>query len=207
MVPPLRFQNLHLGSPWPCATPSLSELLSDNETFHGFAKSAEAAAMNHGLGTMIRAQTSRFNEYVAAEHKRDDLVAKLSDAMDQVRRQIDEIYNKLVSPDDVIFAVDAEDRVTMFAVPHGRRMGIYFETDVAMRAFRDRLDDTGLSPLPRYAMPEPVSDRIEMEHGLPLIVADEIIWQMITTRSPQLIELWLNPPDIFASAIKEAIDG
>ncbi|MBJ3784505.1 hypothetical protein [Devosia sediminis] len=207
MVPTHRFQNLHLGQPWPGTTPSLSELLSDNETFHGFAKSAEAAAMNHGLGTMIRAQTSRFNEYVAAEHKRDDLVAKLSNAMDQVRRQIDEIYNKPVSPDDVFFAVDTEDRVTMFAVPHGRRMGLYFETEAAMRAFRNRLDDTSLSPLPRYVMPEPVSDRIELEHGLPLIVADEIIWKMVTTRSPQLIDLWLNPPDIFASALKEPIDG
>ena len=135
-----------------------------------------------------------FGESGSDEWKPASIDSKLADALDQMRRQIEEVANKPTTPADVMFAVDAEDKVTMFAVPQGRRIGIYFETEAAMRAFRDRLDDTGIAPLPRYAMPEPVSDRIELEHGLPLIVADEIIWKMITTRDPRVIDIWLNPP-------------
>lgn len=46
MVPTRRLQNLHFGRPWPGTNPSLSEMLSDNESFRDFAKTVEAAATN-----------------------------------------------------------------------------------------------------------------------------------------------------------------
>lgn len=194
MVPALRFQNLQLGRPWPGKNPSLSEMLSDNETFHGFAKTVDAFASNRAQNNAFSRKIDAWREYQHAETKASELTSKLADVIDQQRRQIDEIFNKPTTAQDVMFVAGDDGKVSMFAVPHGRRMGLYFETDAAMRAFRSRLDDTGLAPLPRYAMPEPVSNRIELESGLPFIIADEITWKTVTMRNPRLIDLWLNPP-------------
>lgn len=73
MVPTPR-RHLHTAA----MTATTSDLLRDIESFDDFEYSVEAAAKNREKMRVVERGMKVFDDYVAAEHKRDELVAKLS---------------------------------------------------------------------------------------------------------------------------------